>query len=524
MVEATNTQRLVQKAWLGGMNTFAADDAVGQDQAVLLENISLMERVHAVQKISGSRKYNKVFRDVAHEDDTVIENMFSFTKQNGTAVQLLQASDPLGFFIATFTESSFTEITAATIGVGLSITDWVSYAGKIYFVTGENAVFTWDGVSATYTKTILPLTFSPTIIEMYNGRAYYAGDSVDPSRVLFSKPLLPSDFNTPLADFVDVNDSLGDGIIDLKGLGSSLIVLKKRSLHEIIGSPPREVREIAAIGIGAVHKSTVQKTQVGIVFLSERGVYAYSGGSEPKKLTLNVEPNIETLLKVSQNNYSSVYYNNVYHLFFQSTESLIVDKGVSVALDTLEFNVLGITTLDNFNCKYNIVLSSFDANNDWLCALDGTNVVLKMNNTDYPFYYVSEAEPAVGLTSTVVTKWEDFGDPTKIKDIRSLHFTTQAPLVDMCYTLELFSYGGVKRVEACIVGESASTWDGALGTEGTAIWNGFNWEPANKYQYKVILPSGSIAERVRLKLVSSNTNEMFSLMSVEYHAIPRRGI
>ena len=523
MVEATGTRRKVQKAWIGGMNTFFADDSVDNNQALLLENISLMERVQAIEKISGSRKLIKIFRDPLHQDTTVIENMFSFSKPNATAIQLLQASDPVGFFIATFTESGFTEITPDAVGIGMPITDWISFAGNVFFVTGENAVFMWDGVSPTYTKTILPLAFAPSIVQMYNGRAFYAGDTTDPSRVIFSKPLLPDTFNTP-TDFVDVNDSLGDGIVDLQNLENNLVVLKKRSMHVIIGSPPREVREIAAIGVGAVDKATVQVTQTGIVFLSERGIYTYAGGNTLKKLSLNVEPNIDILLKVSQNNYSSVYYNNVYHLFFQSTESVIIDKGVSVALDTLEFNVLGITTLDNFNCKNNIVLSSFDANNDWLCSLDKSNVVLKMNNDDYPFFYVSEAEQKAPLVSTVVTRWEDFGDPTKIKDMRTIHFITQNPLIDMCFTLELFAYGETKRIERCISGEATNTWQGALPGQGNAVWNEFSWEPANKFQYKVILPAGTVCERCRLIMVSENTNEFFSIMSVEYHFIPRRGI
>ena len=94
----------------------------------------------------------------------------------------------------------------------------------------------------------------------------------------------------------------------------------------------------------------------------------------------------------------------------------------------------------------------------------------------------------------------------------------------MCYTLEILAYGLLKRIDGCISGDATTAWEGPLGTEGNAIWNEFSWEPANKFQYKIILPAGTIAERCRLKLVSANTKELFSLISVEYHVIPRRGI
>lgn len=522
MVEASGTRRIVQKTWLGGMNTLSADDTVSNNEAALLENISLMDRVESLTKVSGSILYAEILRNVLHKDTTEIQSMFAFTKADKTSVQMFQASDPTGFFIGTFIPNSFTEITAATVGIALPVTDWISHAGKVYFVTGENAVYTWDSIATTYTRDVLPLGFMPSVIEMYKGRAYYSGDPADTSRVIFSKPLLPTQFNTP-TDFVDVPDSLGDGIIDLQGLGDRLVVLKKRSIHEIIGSPPREIREIAAIGVGAVSKSTVQKTSIGIVFLSERGIYTYTGG-DLKKLTLKVEPLIDVILRLSQNNFSSVFYDNTYHLFYQSTESTFIDKGVSIALDALEIAGLGITTLDNFNCNNNIVLSSFDANNDWLASFDKSNIILKMNNSEYPFFYKSEAEPAVPLIANVITKWTDFEDPTRIKDVRSIHFVTQRPLIDMCYILEYFAYGELKRFESCIDEELSATWQGELGTEGNAVWNGFSWEPANKYQYKIILPAGIVCERCRLLITSANSNEIFSLMSLEYHAIARRTI
>lgn len=513
---ATNAQRAVQKNWLGGMNTFSAEDALSNNQAYLLQNITLMNRLESLSKISGSIKYLRIERSPAYIDSTFINGMFTFVKANGDTVQLVSFSDPDGQHLAEFTPIGFTEITAFSTPFGQSVKDWVSFAGKVYFVTGENAVFSWDSVASTYTRTALPLSFGPTIIEMYNGRAYYAGDATNPSRIIYSKPLLPSTFNSP-TDFVDVSDSLGDGITDLRPLGSALICFKKRSIHVIEGSPPRNIREVSAMGVGAVSANTVQRTSVGIVFLSELGVYTFNG-SEVKKLSLNIEATLNSVLANTINEFSSVFYKNVYYLFYRDATSLKINKGFAFALDTLQFGVLGITALDNFYCNYNIVLSSFDANNDWLANHDDSNVILKMNSNNYPYYYKDEVNTALPLVADVTTHWEDFGNPVVIKELRSLHFLVMSPLNGMEFTLEYFAYGKTNTYTGTILA------DGTISIWNNVNWNSFLWEPANKYQYKAILPAGIVCERCRLKIKSAEPTELFSLMSLEYRFIPRREI
>lgn len=513
---ATNAQRFVQKAWLGGMNTFSAEDALEQNQAVLLQNITLMNRLESLIKISGSKKYLKIERNPSYFDTTFINGMFTFAKLNGTTLNLVAFSDPDGYHLASFTVSGFTLITAATTPYASEVKDWISFEGKVYFVTGENAVFSWDGVAATYTRTILPLSFTPKVIEMYNGRAYYGGDSATPSRVIYSKPLLPSTFNTP-TDFVDINDSLGDGITDLKPLGGALIVFKKRSIHVIEGSPPRQVREVTAMGVGAVDKATVQRTSVGLIFLSELGVYLFDG-SNLKKISLNIDPTINSVLANTSNDFSSVFYRNVYHLFYRSSNSLVINKGFSFALDTLQYGVLGITALDNFYCDFNIVLSAFDANNDWLACHYGTNIILKMNNNNYPYYYKDEVNTALPLVADVTTFWTDFGNPVAVKEIRSLHFTVMAPLDGLKVTLEYFIRGMLKTWTAVI---EPST---ELATWNNVNWDEFLWEIANPYQFKVTLPAGIDVERCRVLLKSAEPTELLALMALEYRFIPRREV
>lgn len=513
---ATNAQRFIQNSWIGGMNTFSPENAVENNQAFLLSNITLMSRLGAILKISGSSKFLQVYRNVGYINTTFINNLFTFAKLNGNTVNLVAFSDPDGFHLAYFTSLGITVITPATLPYSGGVKDWVSFNGSVYFVTGENAVFSWDGVSATYTKTTLPLGFSPTVIEMYNGRLYYAGDATNPSRVIFSKSLLPTQFNTP-TDFVDVNDSLGDGIIDLRPLGGSLIVLKKRSIHVIEGSPPRAVRELSATGIGAVSKSTVQRTSIGLIFLSELGVYSFDGNAV-RKLSLKIEPTLSSVLANTINEFSSVFYKNVYYLFYRDSTSLIINKGFAFSLESLGDAGLGITVLDKFHCNYNIVLSAFDANNDWLACHDDTNIILKMNNNNYPYYYKDEVNLQLPLEANVTTHWEDFGNPVTVKEIRSLHFIVMSPLDGLEYELEYFVYGKSYTTSGII--ES----DGDISTWNNVNWNEFLWEPANKFQYKAILPAGIVCERCRLKLRSAEPTELLSLMGLEYRYINRREI
>lgn len=519
---ATDTKRFVQKAWLGGMNTFSAEDSVENNEAFLLNNITLMERVQAVAKISGSKKFLQVTRDPLFVNTTTINNLFHFTKPNNVSTQIVTFSDPDGFHVAEFTAAGITEITPSGTPYGAPVTDFISFAGRMYFVTGENAVFKWDGVAVTYDRITMPLSFNPTLIEMYNSRAYYAGDSSDPIKVVFSRPNTPDIFTTPLADFVDVTDSLGDGIISLDVLGNNLVVFKKRSIHLIIGSPPREVREISAVGIGALSKDTVQKTQIGLIFLSELGVYVFTISGQLEKLSLNIEPDIQKSIQLSQNNLSSVYYKNVYYLFDQSATSLTIDRGVAFALDTIKAGALGITKLTNFHCKHNIVLSAFDANNDWLAVRDKSNTIIKLNNTEYPFFFESEANPKEDLESNIITHWEDMGDPTVIKSLRTLHFFTQKPLIDLEIIVEIFAYGKATKTTVEVSGSDSNLWSGPF--VENSIWNEFNWEPNNAYHYRIIVPVGLDFERIRLLLNSKNTGEIFNLMSVEYHFVPRREV
>ena len=512
---ATNTQRMPQKAWIGGVNTFNSEDSVQPNQAYTLENISIMDRPESIAKISGSRRFNQIYRVIGEALTTVIDSLYSYVKLDGTSLQMVAFHDTTGFHLATFTSSSVTTILPAATPYSLAVKDWISFEGVLYFVVGDNFVYKWTGIG-TYTRLAMPIGFNPSIVEMYYGRAFYAGDTSAPNRIYISASLTPSIFNA-VADFVDVLDSIGDGIVELKTLSDSLIVFKKRSLHQIQGSPPREIREISSIGVGAISRHTIQKTQLGIIFLSDLGVYTLNGGGELKKISLNIEPTVNAFLGLTNMNFSSVYYKNVYYLFYQNATSTFINVGIAFALDSLEFNVLGITTLNNFHCKSNIVLTAFQSNNDWLCFKDGTNIVLKMNNSDYPFYYKDEANQAVGLEANVTSHWEEFGNPTIIKELRSIWFTTQRPLVDLEYTVEWTRYGVNKSYTKRVVGGAVSTWN-------NVNWNAFLWEPANKFLYKIILPGGIQLERCRIKLKSDNANEIFSLLSYEYHFVSRREI
>lgn len=511
----TTYQRAMQKDWLGGQNSDFADDSVGKNEAILLSNLSLMERPNSLVQVSGPQYFTTIGA-LPEDPDFDIHFLFPFYKSNDTTFNMVSYSElgvqKIGYFNSS---GVFTNVPSSN-PIALAVTDSVSFEGNVYFVNGTNTIYSWDGAAANLSEDAAPLSMEPAVIEMFNNRAYFSGDPTYRSRFFYSEQFLPTDFESPFLAFEDVSDSDNDRIEDLRMLGPNLVVMKTRSIHTVIQSPPQEIRPNEEIGIGCIDRRSTQKTNYGLMFLSARGVYLYNG-RKPIRLTAKIDSEIREAYAASGDGVSSAYYKNRYYIFFKSPATTGVSQGYVFNLSALDIGLenVPITFLDNFELETNMVIND----ETWYAGQSTTSNILLVSTEGRKTYYKDTANPEEPLVTLLKSRWEEFGDITKKKDIRYLYFTTNQLLLNTTGRL-IYDYEG--RVETYTFNlvpnaETQARWN-------EVKWNEFLWGPNVQSIFKITLPPGIVCNRARIELESTDAEEFFALEALEYHFLTLREI
>jgi len=511
----TTTLRARQKDFLGGMNTAIADDSVSIAESQLLKNITLIERPNALEQISGPELFTSI-DGAAEAAGVILNSIFRFYLSTGAAFTMI---DWINGSTRKVGQLNGTVLTTLTLPSTLlfGVTDWAVFQNKVYFVNGTNKVFSWNGESSTIVETVLPLDFSAKVIEMYNGRAYYAGDNALPSRFIHSKALFPTQFED--LDFFDVSDSDGDTIEDLRTLGPNLIVMKTRSLHTVVGSPPQQINQNPAIGIGCVDKKTSQSTDLGLVFLSNRGVYLFQGG-QPINLTEKIDTDIRILIGRGDAIFSSAFHKGVYYLFFRPTNKTVINQGYSFNLATVTTDQgIGITLLDNFRIGDSSIFDGFRDKEEWFGIQAGTNNILRVDTKNKKTFYDNIANPTTVLESEIVTRVEEMGNGSLVKELRTIFLFTHSNLVSLNVKLT-YDIRDERREKTFIVkGAAPKKYN-----DGNLYNSGVLYGPIPRAVFELRLPAGIYANRVFMTITSDDPDEKFTLDSYEYHYLIMREV
>jgi len=513
-----------QKAFNGGMNSFASDDTVGETDVFLLQNMKINARQNAIEQVKGTEF---ILNPVSQDDtNTKINSVFRFYLADGTKHSLAHytITSPAGENqVLIFDGSTNKGELDFTPAIGAPITDYAVFLDTVYMVNGSAKVFPWDGDIGTITglspSADLPVSFKPTLIEMYKGRAYYAGDATLPSRVIASQPGLPVTFDSPFVEpIIEVNASDGDKITAMKVLGGNLIVFKLNNFYILQGSLPQRVDPHPSIGVGCLDQATIQKTQLGLVFLSRAGVYLYTG-TQLILLSRKITNDLRLDTIAATGSFSSAYHDNIYYIFFKPTTENHINIGFSFDLNEIEFggNEIGISKLFNWRLGGSVIHDGGEDNNEWYAFQDETSNIIRVLSPNADEFY-NDSTSDLAISSQITSRWFDMGNRAIEKELRRIFFFTHEAMNEVAGTIEYEFRGRALSKTFKLTTEDASLWD-------TAEWDVDVWDGGiGLFRYDVILPQGVFGNRFRIKLAPSMSITFLNLDRMRLHFRPLREI
>lgn len=496
-----NLQKKGQKNFLAGMNPDTADLQLNENigEVILLQNMSTTSRPGALEALKGTQFYNSV-QGAADSTATIGKTIARFYKSTGGAFTVVSWKTGAVYGLSVVTATAETLLDNALTA---AITDYAVFNDTLYMANGTNNLYSWDGVAAGLTTVTFPLSFTPTILEMYKRRMHYAGDAAFPSRVIFSQPSQPDIFDVPFLNFQDVFDDDGDEIRALVVFGDELLVFKERIYYRWQGVPVQSIVKSQLDGIGCINPDTMSRSKFGIVFLSKLGIYRLSSqGAQNVSLILS-PVQMSNILNRNENDFSAVMFKGVYYLFFRSATSTAIEEGLTFDFNALEYGATfpAANTVKNFNIQNSVVLLGSADADEWYGVMSGTNNVLRVDGPNST-YYQNNANPAVPLEQIIFTKWEDNEAAWRKDELRILYLYFHKPMENVRIKL-IVEVDGKSRtaMDTTIAIGEVTLWDAP-----TSLWDSSVWDGAATLMTYIKLDSGIYAERYRLELSANDIN------------------
>jgi len=259
-------------------------------------------------------------------------------------------------------------------------------------------------------------------------------------RIMYS---MPNRFDTfPYENYIEASKGDNEEYIALEAYADRLLAFKDYSVDIIniaSGDDANWFLEDSKKYMGVQNHNCVCKTQYGIVWINNQGLFLYNGNqitnlSERKLAPTTISDNIGTNTALIYDEKDSLLY--IIESLSSNGSGFIFDmkKGTFVSVTAF----LDITNDGNTN--------PVDTNNNVLIAHDEGSQV------DFFQFYRSY----VAKTSDLITKEFDFGDPSRSKKVYAVYITYKSDDVLTGY-FELIE-GGTTHSLSGTVGASASNW------------------------------------------------------------------
>lgn len=117
-------------------------------------------------------------------------------------------------------------------------------------------------------------------LESYKGRAFGAGDKDAPTKLYYSEITDPESWGPSTFNFVDFDEGDGDEITGLAALPNMLMVLKRDSIHALMGDAPANfVRRRLVSDAGCVSNNSIVTVGRMLVWMGEDNVYSFDGAA-----------------------------------------------------------------------------------------------------------------------------------------------------------------------------------------------------------------------------------------------------
>jgi hypothetical protein len=176
---------------------------------------------------------------------------------------------------------TLTDFTNTLTGARADVSD---FFGKTVIVNGTDKLY-WDGSSSTLTS-IPTIPANPNMIESFGGRVFVGSTTSEEVHFCAIGDVL--DWTTALnSGSIKVMTNANEKVTAMKTYAGHLVIFTRNSIHELYGYSPTQFRLIpATTDIGCVNPDCVIEMKGVLYFLADDGIYAYTGGTVPKKISL----------------------------------------------------------------------------------------------------------------------------------------------------------------------------------------------------------------------------------------------
>jgi len=169
-------------------------------------------------------------------------------------------------------------------------------------------------------------------LETYKGRAFGAGDKDAPTKLYYSEITDPESWGEATFNFVDFDEGDGDEITGLAALPNMLLVLKRDSIHALMGdSPANFVRRRLISDAGCVSNASIVEVGRLVIWMGEDNVYSFDGGAI-QPLASHIAPTLRALNTSRQKFIHGVHYQRRRQVWFTCSDGASTTNNIILVL------------------------------------------------------------------------------------------------------------------------------------------------------------------------------------------------
>ena len=309
-----------------------------------------------------------------------------------------------------------------------------------------------------------------------------------PDRIMYS---MPNRYDTfPSDNFIEAAKGDADVYIAIEAYADRLFAYKRYSVDiiNIAGDDRNWFLEDSKQYQGVAHPEAVKRTQYGLVWVNEQGLFLYNGSS-----ITNLKEN-----KIDDATWAAHIASNSSIIYDQQQSMVFVIKNMSNDGDAYMCDL----KKGNFTLIKDFILDTNDGITNSVDAETERTYIGHDSGSAVDIYQVKRT--LVAATNTkFTTKTLDFGNPAQVKKIYAVHLTYKS---DVALT-NLFT----------IVEEDNSS----TALAGTISASASNWA-----KVKITPSSPIVCNKASLKLDTSSTSAKVYIndISIEYRTLYRKGV
>lgn len=157
-------------------------------------------------------------------------------------------------------------------------------------------------------------------LESYKGRAFGAGDKDAPTKLYYSEITDPEAWGPATFNFVDFDEGDGDEITGLAALPNMLLVLKRDSVHALMGDAPANfVRRRLVSDAGCVSNNSIVQVGRLLIWMGEDNVFSFDG-SAISPLASHIAATLRALNTSRQKFIHGVHYQRRRQVWFTCSD------------------------------------------------------------------------------------------------------------------------------------------------------------------------------------------------------------